>query len=417
MRGIKGTKKAVVFWVLFLSFTFSGNALATVGPVCSDWECPLTTDGFRAEEELNPVCFLEAFFNLIIDLLEENPAAASLFFGCLSGCFSGADGCDDTASLEISPGSISLKSGETQQFTADGGTEPYHFELTENNSGAVFDDRDNGTAVYIAGDKAGVIDTIQLTDDDGNIAKALITVTDNSTSNEFSIGPDGGILSFRDLTLEFPEGALETTTTCKITLESNPDAFPAVLESFSPAYLVELGEALLRPVKITFNHIGSAETGALGIYILDAGEWFFAGGIQDGNTVYSYIKELSLLGVGKGQKRHKTFSFEKVFGEDWVNATVAQYILDDQDKDVPISKAYVWPVNDEETVSFPQGKYQFCIETYREPEGTWYKDLKCSFGPVFDCVLSEDPTASPINFHPGLFIDSGRCPDCENKTE
>jgi len=429
MRGFKKNGPGVVLFVLFFSFTFSGKAPAAQGPTCSDGGWPLTAEVFcpgqkaavdsRETEEMNPVCFLEAFFNLIVDLLEEDNFALSKFFSCLSGCFAGADGCDDTDPLEISPPFKSLQPGGTQTFTADGGEPPYTFILSPNNSGGSFEitGTDNRTAIYTAGATEGV-DTLLVTDRTAESAQVMITVTENPNTNEFPIGPDGGTLSYQDLVLVFPEGALDTDTNCKISIEENPKAFPAFLESFSSAYQVELGKELLRPIKITFNNIDSAETGALGIYILEAGEWFYAGGTQSGNTVSSYVKEVSLFQVGKGLNLHKAFDFVPV-GTGEATVSVAEFALTDPNQDAPVSSTYAIPVSTDEktTAFFPLGKYRFCVEW---ENSLWQYQLLGSAVPASDNYILKE-TNSVIN-PPDVFFNLiadgfGRCEGCENKTE
>jgi len=253
---------------------------------------------------------------------------------------------------------VPIKSGGSKTFTAEEGTPPFRFSFKDdnsNNSGATLTPNPDGlTAVYTAGAKVDLTDVIRVTDNDLSTADATIKVAENLDPDPFSIGPDGDTLVHPSgFSIEIPKGALDTNTTCIITFVETPEAFPARLDNASQAFNVELGEDLLLPVKRIFENIDSAEDGALGIYVLEGGDWAFAGGMQVGTTVYSYVKDikvLSLLRVGTAQKLHKPLSFEKYFGESWTSATVAQYKHDDKNKDVPISKAYSWPVNVEETV-------------------------------------------------------------------
>ncbi len=427
--------KVTVFILVFLSLSFSDSLFAADGPFLTTDKLVISMESScagggsrdysyrKADNETNLTCYLEAFGNLFGDLSECEEVSSCLtpwidFIFCFLGCLAGADSCEDQpGKLSIFPLSpITVESGERLTLEAKGGTAPYGFNWKDKNSDAELNDNKDGTAYYIAGETRGVTDVVQLTDGENNTAEAAITVSVDSCSFEIDLegGTTGCALGFE---IEFPAGAVKSAATGSITIDKTPDDFPSYLVSFSKAFSVQLDAVLELPVKITFKSIDNTADDYLGIYVLEDGNWAFTGGMREGTGFYSYVKDLSVFMVGKGQKKHKSLSFEKVFGESWVNATVAQYILTYPDKDVPISTAYSWPVNDEETVSFPQGKYQFCIE---EDDGTgrgWYHELKCSFGPVYNCVLSENQNALAVEFNPNLFMEKDSCPPCENRTE
>jgi hypothetical protein len=77
------------------------------------------------------------------------------------------------AALVISPASVVLNAGGAQAFSASGGASPYTFSVVTNNSGATIN---TSTGAYTAGTKAGVTDTVQVTDSAGNTSNATVTV-------------------------------------------------------------------------------------------------------------------------------------------------------------------------------------------------------------------------------------------------
>jgi hypothetical protein len=76
--------------------------------------------------------------------------------------------------LDISPTSTSVATGGSKTFSASGGSPPYTFSLATNNSGGTIN---ASTGVYTAGTKAGVTDTVRLTDAAGSTSNATVTVT------------------------------------------------------------------------------------------------------------------------------------------------------------------------------------------------------------------------------------------------
>ena len=80
--------------------------------------------------------------------------------------------------LAISPSSTTLSRGDSQTFSASGGTGPYTFTILTNNSGGSIN---SATGIYTAGCTGGVADTVRVTDNLGNTRDASITV--NPASN------------------------------------------------------------------------------------------------------------------------------------------------------------------------------------------------------------------------------------------
>jgi hypothetical protein len=76
--------------------------------------------------------------------------------------------------LAISPTSASVATGATKTFSASGGSPPYTFSLATNNSGGTINP---SSGVYTAGTKAGVTDTVRVTDAVGSTSNASVTVT------------------------------------------------------------------------------------------------------------------------------------------------------------------------------------------------------------------------------------------------
>jgi len=431
MENFKNKIKVTVFLLFFLFSVFSGSLFAAAGPFlnidekvvftgneCSEevWDSDYRT----ADNGTNLICYLEALANLFGDLSECEESSPCWtpwinFIGCLLGCIAGADSCEDE--LTIDPDFATVKPGESQRFTAAGGTGDYVFSLLRDNSGAVFVDNLDGTADYAAGEIIDVTDVVQVKDDNGKTADANIFVSPEACT--FLVEPEGGAINCDlGLSIEFPAGAVESITTCSITIDETPEAFPKYLESFSPAFNVQLGVELKLPVKITFNNIESSEAGSLGIYISEGGDWAFAGGAQDGSTVYSYVKNLSLFRVGKGQSLHKAFEFYPI-GSGEATVSVAEYALTYSGQDTPISKAYSIPVETDrkQKVFFPLGKYRFCVEWYND---FWQYKFEGSAVPADDNIILKE-TDSLINPPDVIFNliggSPGYCPDCENKAE
>lgn len=76
--------------------------------------------------------------------------------------------------LAVSPTSASVAASATKTFTASGGTPPYTFSLATNNSGGAIN---ASSGVYTAGTKAGVTDTVRVTDAAGSTSNATASVT------------------------------------------------------------------------------------------------------------------------------------------------------------------------------------------------------------------------------------------------
>ena len=96
----------------------------------------------------------------------------------------------DGTPLVISPSAISLYVVQSIGFTAFGGTPPYTFSVSVNNSGASA----MAGPVYEAGPAAG-IDTVRVTDDAGDTAFAEVTVSPVplSTSVDYAAGTAGSL--------------------------------------------------------------------------------------------------------------------------------------------------------------------------------------------------------------------------------
>jgi hypothetical protein len=92
--------------------------------------------------------------------------------------------------LFISPSSISLYVVQSIGFTAFGGTPPYVFSVSDNNSGAPA----MAGSVYVAGPSSGA-DTVTVTDDAGNEAFAVVTVSPVPLSSlvDYAVGTAGSL--------------------------------------------------------------------------------------------------------------------------------------------------------------------------------------------------------------------------------
>ncbi len=78
-----------------------------------------------------------------------------------------------TQGLSLSPSAATVPPSGTQQFTASGGSGTgFTWELSPNASGGVI----SAEGAYIAGEKAGVSDTVKVTDSLGNVASAQVSV-------------------------------------------------------------------------------------------------------------------------------------------------------------------------------------------------------------------------------------------------
>lgn len=77
------------------------------------------------------------------------------------------------STLAISPASASVNTGGSQVFSAKGGSSPYTYSLSINNSGGTIN---ASSGAYTAGTKGGVTDTVQVTDNAGNTASTTVTV-------------------------------------------------------------------------------------------------------------------------------------------------------------------------------------------------------------------------------------------------
>jgi len=77
------------------------------------------------------------------------------------------------AALAISPASETVASGSGHTFSATGGVGGNNFSIPTNKSGGSINPT---TGLYAAGPTSGVVDTVQVTDADGNTADATVTV-------------------------------------------------------------------------------------------------------------------------------------------------------------------------------------------------------------------------------------------------
>lgn len=91
-------------------------------------------------------------------------------------------------SLSLTPGSASLNTGDSQTFTAHGGTAPYTYSLSTNVSGGAIN---SSTGAYYAGPKGGT-DVVTVTDHVGATATSNITVTGMSGMSLW-LRPDLGV--------------------------------------------------------------------------------------------------------------------------------------------------------------------------------------------------------------------------------
>lgn len=68
---------------------------------------------------------------------------------------------------------VIVTTANTQQFTALGGLTPFTYSFVANNSGGTIN---SGSGLYTAGAATGVVDTIEVTDTNGNTGTALVNV-------------------------------------------------------------------------------------------------------------------------------------------------------------------------------------------------------------------------------------------------
>ncbi|MCI0340762.1 MAG: hypothetical protein L0216_06365, partial [Planctomycetales bacterium] len=90
------------------------------------------------------------------------------------------------SSIEISPILLTMISGTTQTFTAAGGTSPYTYSIVTNNSGATIG---ASTGVYTAGATINRVDTVQVRDATGKVARATVNVVSSGGSQPLEIRP------------------------------------------------------------------------------------------------------------------------------------------------------------------------------------------------------------------------------------
>ncbi|MCI0341558.1 MAG: hypothetical protein L0216_10500, partial [Planctomycetales bacterium] len=90
------------------------------------------------------------------------------------------------ASIEISPILLTMTSGTSQTFTAVGGTTPYTYSITVNNSGGSIN---AGSGVYTSGNTSNRVDTVQVRDANGKIARATVNVVSSSGATALEIRP------------------------------------------------------------------------------------------------------------------------------------------------------------------------------------------------------------------------------------
>jgi hypothetical protein len=88
----------------------------------------------------------------------------------------------NVVAVEISPTPVNVPPLGSQLFTASLGTPPYTFAYVQNNSGGALVDNGDGTASYTAGSTPDVVDVVEVTDADSNIADATINVGDGVTT-------------------------------------------------------------------------------------------------------------------------------------------------------------------------------------------------------------------------------------------
>ena len=92
--------------------------------------------------------------------------------------FPGEGGGPPPGTLAISPDAPTVATLATQLFTASGGTGPYTFAISTNNSGASLVDHGDVTATYTAGPVlVGVTDVVTVTDSVAATADATVHVT------------------------------------------------------------------------------------------------------------------------------------------------------------------------------------------------------------------------------------------------
>ncbi|MCI0343327.1 MAG: hypothetical protein L0216_19645, partial [Planctomycetales bacterium] len=90
------------------------------------------------------------------------------------------------SSIEISPILLTMISGTTQTFTASGGTAPYTYSITTNNSGGSIS---ASSGVYTAGTTVNRVDTVQVSDATGKIARATVNVVSAGGAMPLEIRP------------------------------------------------------------------------------------------------------------------------------------------------------------------------------------------------------------------------------------
>jgi hypothetical protein len=90
------------------------------------------------------------------------------------------------SSIEISPILLTLVGGTSQTFTASGGATPYTFTLAAGGSGGSIG---ASSGVYNAGTATGTVDTVIVTDANGNFARATVNVVSQGGASPLEIRP------------------------------------------------------------------------------------------------------------------------------------------------------------------------------------------------------------------------------------
>ncbi len=98
------------------------------------------------------------------------------------------DGRAPPSPLQLNPTTVTVGVGATVSFAASGGVRPYSWSVTNNSTGAALSNSASSAVTYTAGGVAGV-DTIELTDFNGNTVDATVTVASATLSGDGAFPP------------------------------------------------------------------------------------------------------------------------------------------------------------------------------------------------------------------------------------